>query len=88
MATSTNDYNKLGFKYRESGDKPDKFFSILPTVMRIIGDIRDKIVLDCGCGDGFFTEPLALAGAKQVIGIDNSTKQIELAGNRRELSID
>jgi SAM-dependent methyltransferase len=78
LGSQYDDEQKV-LNYRRSHEKPDKKFSILPTVLSLVGDVRGKVVLDCGCGDGFFTRPLAESGAKQVIGIDNESAQIELA---------
>lgn len=74
-----NDYEQLASKYRETDLKPDKYFSILPTVLQLIGDLSGKTVLDMGCGSGFFSRAVADAGAISVLGIDRSTAQIELA---------
>lgn len=78
-----NEYDKeLSKKFQKSDIKPDKQFSFLPTVLSIVGDISGKIALDLGCGDGFFTKALALVGTKQVIGIDNSKEQLQLANSQ------
>lgn len=74
-----NQYNDIAEEYQKSDTKPDKLFSILPTVLHIAGDLKNKIILDLGCGDGFFTRPLAEDVSTHVFGIDNSEKQIELA---------
>ena len=42
---------------------------ILPSLLRIVGDIKGKDVLDLACGQGFFTRPLHDKGAN-VTGID------------------
>lgn len=75
-----NEYdNKLSADFQKSDVKPDKQFSFLPTVLGILGNLKNKTVLDLGCGDGFFTRALASMGAKKVIGIDNSEIQLKLA---------
>lgn len=77
---SLNTYNnKLAADFKKSDLKPDKQFSFLPTILDVLGDFSGKVVLDLGCGDGFFTRALATAGAKKVIGIDNSETQLRLA---------
>ena len=49
-----------------------------PATFRLIGDVRDRLVLDLACGEGYNTRILARKGAK-VTGIDFSEKLIELA---------
>lgn len=77
--TRLNDYEALASNYTGSNVKPDKQYSILPTVLQMVGDCSGKIVTDIGCGAGFFTVPLAELGAAHVYGLDNSPAQIELA---------
>lgn len=74
-----NDYDTLAPKYNDSDVKPDKQYSILPTVLQMIGKYSSKTVLDFGCGSGFFTVPIAKKGVLHVCGIDNSRRQIDLA---------
>jgi len=49
-----------------------------PATFRLIGDVRDRLVLDLACGEGYNTRILARKGAKAT-GIDFSEKLIELA---------
>ncbi len=74
-----NDYDLLAGNYKKSNVKPDKLYSILPTVLNMVGNCEGKTAIDIGCGAGFFTLPLAELGALHVSGIDNSWAQIELA---------
>lgn len=77
---SLNKYDQqLSKKFQGSDTKPDKQYSFLPTIFSIIGNIEGTVILDLGCGDGFFTRALASQGVQQVIGIDNSTEQLKLA---------
>lgn len=39
-------------------------------VSELLGDLRDKAFLDCGCGPGLFLGHAAKAGASTVVGID------------------
>lgn len=73
-----NSYNALADVYQSTDIKPDKKYSILPTVIMLAGDLNKKTVLDLGCGSGFFTRHFAVTAGK-VIGIDNSNEQIERA---------
>jgi SAM-dependent methyltransferase len=45
----------------------------------IEAEIKDKIVLDFGCGPGAEAKEMALLGAKRVIGLDISEKWLRLA---------
>ncbi len=74
-----NEYDSLAANYKKSNVKPDKQYSILPTVLEMVGDCKGRDVIDIGCGAGFFTLPLAERGASRVCGLDNSQAQIELA---------
>lgn len=65
--------------YQQTDEKPDKRFSILPTVLQAMGHLSGKFVLDLGCGSGFFSRAFADAGAEKVLGIDSSLAQIDLA---------
>lgn len=74
-----NNYDGLAPQYSKTDVKPDKRYSILPTVLKLVGDCTNKTVLDLGCGSGFFTFPIAHRGASMVWGVDNSPTQIALA---------
>lgn len=56
---------------------------LLPVILRLAGDLREKQVLDAGCGCGFLTRAVARQ-AKGVIGIDISAKMIKEAKRRFE----
>lgn len=49
-----------------------------PAAFKLIGNVKGQLVLDLACGEGYNTRMLARKGAK-VIGIDFSTKLLELA---------
>jgi cyclopropane fatty-acyl-phospholipid synthase-like methyltransferase len=68
--------------YQQTDEKPDKLYSHLPTVLEIAGDLRGQTVLDLGCGSGFYTRKYVKMGAGQVIGIDNSPEQLDIARMR------
>ena len=54
-----NNFRLLAKPYQGTDQKPDKHYSILPTVIQLVGDARDKTVLDIACGSGFFSFPIA-----------------------------
>lgn len=78
-----NDYNKESEKYLLSHIKPDKLYSMLPTALTMFGNLSQKKLIDVGCGDGFFSEKF-YQETSQVIGIDNSRKQILKALEHRK----
>ena len=51
---------------------------LIPTIMRLVGDIRGKRVIDVGCGSGYLTARLATKGS-QVVGVDPSKEMIKIA---------
>lgn len=51
---------------------------VLPNLLRLIGDIKGKKVLDLACGNGFFSKALAEASA-EVTGLDISPELIAKA---------
>ena len=50
-----------------------------PQLFQLIGNVKDKTVLDLGCGTGGNAKKLIELGAKKVLGIDLSLKMIEVA---------
>jgi len=46
--------------------------------------VRDKVVIDFGCGEGNMSAELALRGAKHVIGLDVQTPRLEIARRNAE----
>lgn len=50
-----------------------------PALMRVVGNITGKVVLDFGCGNGRFTNRLESLKAEKVIGVDISPSMIDLA---------
>lgn len=57
---------------------PLKQYAQYPSALRELGDIKKKLVLDVGCGDGIFSRKMTEQDAK-VVGYDISEKQINLA---------
>ncbi len=51
---------------------------IRPNLLRVVGDVRGKHVLDVACGEGFFSRALATSGAT-VTGADIAPELIEIA---------
>ena len=51
----------------------------IPQLFALIGDVKGKRILDLGCGAGGHDRKLIELGASYVLGIDISTKMIEVA---------
>ncbi len=49
------------------------------SLLRLVGDVSGQKVLDVACGEGHFTRLLRRAGAAEAVGLDISTRMIELA---------
>jgi SAM-dependent methyltransferase len=52
-----------------------------PAVLGLVGDVDGAVVLDAGCGPGFYIEELLARGA-EVIGFDASAEMVRLAQQR------
>jgi toxoflavin synthase len=50
-----------------------------PVVMKALGDVSGKHVLDVGCGDGVWSRLIKRSGAHRVVGVDISAEMIRLA---------
>ncbi len=74
------------YKYSRTHEKPDKKFSMLPTIIKTCKNLKNKTVIDIGCGDGFFTKSISKK-AKEVYGIDLSKERIANAKNNSSSNI-
>ena len=72
-------YDKLGRQYSAliTAD-PIKKYAQYPSVLKCLGDLDGKSVLDIGCGDGVLSRAMSERGAR-VTAFDISREQIELA---------
>ena len=67
-----------GYKELREGINANDLIEI-PQLFDLIGDVTGKSVLDLGCGAGGHDKKLIEKGASHVLGIDISTKMIDLA---------
>lgn len=51
----------------------------VPAMMKMIGDVKNKVILDMGCGFGDHAKRLSWKGAKEIIGFDLSTELVKFA---------
>jgi len=78
------EYDRFAEKYikiRHKGFSPNKHIE-LPAMLKILGNIKDKKILDLGCGFGEHAKIYSRKGAK-ITGIDSSKKEIAYAKLRK-----
>ncbi|WP_197158489.1 class I SAM-dependent methyltransferase [Synechococcus sp. CBW1006] len=73
------DQDQVAQQYQEAKQQLWRSRIEEPSLMRLIGDLRGKRVIDAACGEGYFTRRLRQAGAAEVVGFDISERMIELA---------
>lgn len=81
--TEFDKYKKKGAYHWEDANRSIFKFNAVQEarfewVLRVLGDVKDKKILDIGCGDGALTYRIAEKGA-DIIGVDNSKEGIQLA---------
>jgi ubiquinone/menaquinone biosynthesis C-methylase UbiE len=75
-------YESLANEYNAKIDyKPHNAFYDRPNTLKLIGEVKDKSVLDAACGPGKYAEILISKGAT-VTGFDISPRMVELAKER------
>jgi 2-polyprenyl-3-methyl-5-hydroxy-6-metoxy-1,4-benzoquinol methylase len=79
-------YDKFGAEYQKSRDEKQvdrvyNEFLEVPWMIKAVGNINGKCLLDIGCGAGVHAKKYLAKGAK-VWGIDISKTMIELAKKR------
>jgi len=53
-----------------------------PEMIRMVGDVKNKRIIDLGCGFGDHAEKFSEQGAREILGLDISKKLIELANEK------
>lgn len=76
-------YNKFGSVYHEKRQIPrNNYYNLyveMPAMLKILkNQVKNKKVLDLGCGSGIFTKKLKQLGAR-VVGLDLSKSLIDIA---------
>ena len=72
-------YDTIAEEYQKSKELPYRLHTETYTYFDILGDLTGKSILDLGCGEGFYTRKFRQKGAGRVVGVDISTKMVELA---------
>ncbi|MDX1806162.1 MAG: class I SAM-dependent methyltransferase [Paenisporosarcina sp.] len=77
----TENYNEHGDLHRE--------VLLNPTLFSLVGDVKQKDILDAGCGEGYLSRIFAKSGAS-VVAVDYSKNMLEIARKKtpKELNIE
>ena len=73
------DYDLIAEQYKRSKQSPWRTYIEQYTLLELLGDLRGKSVLDMACGEGYYSRIFKRLGARRVVGVDLSSKMIELA---------
>lgn len=73
--------------YRDIADSYDRTFSTLSfripieeySILKLLGDVRGRSVLEVACGTGHYTRALLRHGAARVLGVDLSEEMLRVA---------
>ncbi len=84
MTQNKNYWSSIATKYddtvKETGDQSQQLV-INPKVEEMLGDLHGKVVLDAGCGNGYWARRMAQT-AERVVGVDFTDQLIERARGR------
>jgi ubiquinone/menaquinone biosynthesis C-methylase UbiE len=73
------DYDQIAEQYKQAKLQPWRTHIERYTLLRLVGDVAGKAVIDLACGEGYYTRALRQQGAVRVVGVDLSRAMIELA---------
>lgn len=80
--TSTRSWDAIADDWIAHADTNDyRNVFLMPRMLRMLGDVRNKAVLDLGCGEGGYARELSRRGAR-VTAVDGSARLIEAARQR------
>ena len=77
--TERHAYDAIAEHYRESKWLLFRHYIERYTLFQLVGDLRDRTVLDLACGEGVYTRQFKRAGAVAATGVDISQEMITLA---------
>ena len=77
-------YDKFANQYKASKRLPFRQYIEWYSYNKLLGDVRQKSVLDLACGEGYYTRRIKRKGADTVVGVDVSEKMIRLAKQQEQ----
>lgn len=61
--SSTKCWNEIGNEWIEKAQTNDfRMHYIMPNTLRLLGDVKDKTILDLGCGEGGYSSDTGAFG--------------------------
>lgn len=76
---SVQQYDEIGEAFEGFKSLPLTRYGEVPSFLGMVGDVRDKSVLDLACGTGFYSREFKRRGATDVFGVDISVEMIAAA---------
>ena len=73
------DYDRIAEQYQRARPQPWRTHIERYTLLRLVGDVAGKAVIDLACGEGYYTRALRQQGAARSVGVDLSRAMIGLA---------
>src|SRR5262245_26660255 len=73
------DYDRIAEQYKRARHQPCRTHIERYTLLRLVGDVAGKAVIDLACGEGYYTCTLQQQGAARIVGVDLSRAMIGLA---------
>jgi toxoflavin synthase len=75
----TTNYDLIAEQYKRSKLTPWRTYIERYTLLELLGDVRGKSILDLACGEGFYSRIFKRQGAARVLGVDLSSRMVDLA---------
>jgi SAM-dependent methyltransferase len=73
------DYDRIAGQYKRAKLQPWRAHIERYTLLRLVGNVAGKAVIDLACGEGYYSRELRRQGAARVVGVDLSRAMIGLA---------
>ena len=74
----STDYDAVAKEYKRSKLAPWRTYIERYSLLKLLGKVRGKSVLDLACGEGFYSRLVRERGAARVVGVDLSSGMIGL----------